>query len=250
MKTFLFLLTGCIGCLQLVRAQTPEEPDSGPSVNTEFTLVGWAGQVSELAYRKNGRLQPVNAPAFERSKAYKYSGPARMGFYLPKNPAAKPKPDSKDTETPVATVTFEPGVKHYTVLLAEKNSNYQAQAIADDDGKFPVGSARVFNLCPMRLAIRCNQAGTTTLAPGKWEILNPGADHVLAAESAYEAKGTWLRANMDYIPVPPEWQTSVFFLLSDANYFKSIDGVGSRVQMIILREKPADREKPHDGEGR
>lgn len=248
MKPFLLLL-GCIGCLQTTFAQAPEEPDSGPFVNTEFTVVGWAGQVSELAYRKNDRLQPIDAPAFERSKVYKYSGPARMGFYLPKDPDAKPKADSKNA-APVATVTLEPGVKRYTVLLAGKNGNYQAQAIADDEGKFPVGNARVFNLCPMRLAIRCNQANTTTLAPGKWEILSPGADHVLAAESAYEAKGTWLRANMDYIPVPPEWQTSIFFLLSDASYFKSIDGVGSRVQLIILREKPSDREKPHDDNGR
>jgi len=227
----------------MMRAELSGASASGPSATVEFTIIGWAGEVSGLSYRQNGNLHSLQVPAYARSPVYKYSGPAQMGFYV-KNPAAgKPGTSSEPKEMPVATVTLDPGVKRYTVLIAGGDNRYQAQAIADDEDKFPVGRARILNLCPFRLAIRCNQTSTVTLDSRQSAIVSPGADHVLAAETVYELGGEWKRANSDFIPAPPDRQTSIFLLHSEAKHFRSVDGIGSVLQMFILREKPADRDK-------
>lgn len=235
-RFLLCLLLSSLAC-GLSRAQTPAA-DEQP-VTVEFTLVGWAGEITNLAYRQDGGLVPVTVPAYLRSKVYKYAGPARMGFYLKDAPQ-----DPKQGETPVATVRFEPGVHRYTVLLAGQSGVYLAQAVADDPDKFPIGQARLFNLCPTRMAIRCNQASTLVLAPKQYVLVKPEPNHVLVTQAAYETDGGWRKASDDFVPIRPDEQTSIFFLLSEDQRFRSVDGVARAVQMVILRGKPPASEKP------
>lgn len=239
LKTYLpFLLI--LACLtgNPLSAQNPAEE---VVVSTEFTIIGWAGEVLDLAYRKDGRLVKVAVPGFERSSVYKYTGPAKLEFFLKKPEADKSKKPGPDVA--VASVLLEQGVKRYTVLLAGGNGSYQARAVVDDEGKFPLGHARLFNLCPMRVAVRCNQAKSIVLEPNQSEVVGPRDGVVLVTETAYEVNGKWNRANDDFVPVPADQQTSVFYLMSSAKYFGTVDGFSRQMQMFILREKPSDRAK-------
>ena len=241
MKTPLFFLT-LLACLigRPLHAQAPaEEPE--PLVSTEFTIIGWAGEVPDLTYREGGKLTKVTVPGFERSPIYKYTGPAKIEFFLTKPDGVKPeKPDPA-----VASARFEPGAKRHTVLLSGQNGVYQARAVVDDESKFPIGHARLFNLCPVRVAVRCNKTQFIVLQPNQSEIVASPAG-LLVTESAYELNGAWKRANDDFVPVPADQQTSVFYLVSDAKYFSTIDGASRQMQMVILREKPGAHEKTND----
>ena len=230
-------MIGLAGLAQFAQAQSSGEQASSPVVSVEFTVVGWAGEISNLAYPQGGHLQELKIPAYARSKVYKYTGPAQMGLYLVKAPGVKGETSK------VATVAFTDGAKRVTVLIAGENGQYQVQAASDDEDHFPMGHARVMNLCPVRVLVRCNQADTLLLQSNQVSMISPRADHLLVAETAFEKDGEWKRANDDFIPVPADAQTSVFFVLSVADHFKSSDGVTRALQMVILREKPVDRQK-------
>ena len=242
--TLIFALIGCLVGRSLC-AQAPENPTI---VSTEFTIIGWAGEVPDLAYRQDGKLTKLSVPGFERSPVYKYTGPAKMEFFMNKPLAAKTeKSDKPEVETAVATAQFEPGAKRHTVLLAGQEGHYQARAVVDDESKFPVGHARLFNLCPVRVAVRCNQAKSIVLEPNQNEVVAPRAGILLVTETAYELNGKWNRANDDFVPVPADQQTSVFYLISSAKYFSTIDGASRQMQMVILREKPGAHENTAPG---
>ncbi|MBW8781422.1 MAG: hypothetical protein JF599_06000 [Verrucomicrobia bacterium] len=240
----LFLSIGLVTCLiQAAKAQSESETTS-PSVSTEFTIIGASEAIPDLSYRQGGHFQKLTIPAFARSKIYKYSGPAHMGFYSNTPSSEKQTSDAKTKESLATSVTFEAGVQHYTVIITGQSGSYQAQAIPDDETSFPVGHARLSNLCPVSVAIRCNQGSTITLAPNQSTIVSPRPDNLLITETAYSQNGTWKRANDDLVPVPTDSQISIFFLQSDSNHFKSVDGISRSLQMVILQEKPADRNKP------
>jgi len=232
-----FLLTVCLAFLVLrVQAAAPEDQNDSTIVSVEFTLFGWAGEIQNLAYKQGGRLNRMNIPGYTRSQVYTYTGPARMALY--------PVRESTKADDPeVGSVTFATGVKRFTVLIAPQGNGYLAKAAADDEEHFPFGRARFFNLCPVRVLVRCNQKNGLVLQPGQMEIVSPRADNILVTETAFDRNGTWQRANDDFVAVPPDAQTSVFFLQSDDNHFKSIDGFSRSLQMVILREKPEDRKK-------
>jgi hypothetical protein len=243
MKALFLTLGLATGLMQAAQAQSEPE-QTGPSVSTEFTIVGASDAITDLSYRQGGRFQKLTIPAFSRSKIYKYSGPAHMVFYANAPSGEKQTSEAKTKETPATAVTFEEGVPHYTVVITGQSGSYQAQAIPDDETKFPVGHARLYNLCPVSVAIRCNQGETIALAPNQNTIVSPRPDNLLITETAYSQNGTWKRANDDLVPVPTDSQISIFFLQSDSNHFKSVDGITRSLQMVILQEKPADRNKP------
>ena len=225
----IFALIGCLIGRSLC-AQAPEDPSI---ISTEFTIIGWAGEVPDLAYRQGGKLTKLSVPGFERSPVYKYTGPAKLEFFI-----NKPAIEKTAADAAVAMVQLEPGSKRHTVLLAGQDGHYQARAIVDDESKFPVGHARLFNLCPVRVAVRCNQAKSIVLEPNQNEVVAPLNSILLVTETAYELNGKWNRANDDFVPVPADQQTSVFYLISSSKYFSTIDGASRQMQMVILREKP------------
>lgn len=244
--TFRFLSLALLVCLFGLRLSA-QSSGAEPLVSTEFTIFGWAGEVTDLAYHHQGKLKAVSVPGFERSPTYKYSGSAKMEFFLN-------QPDAENTEkkgikAAVASVRFEPGAKRHTVLLSGQHGQYQAWAVVDDESAFPLGRARLFNLCPMRVAVRCNRSQSIVLAPNHSELVAPRDGLLLITETAYELNGAWKRANDDFVPVPPDQQTSVFYLLSNDAYFRTIDGATRQMQMVILRERPADRESPSSAPG-
>ena len=142
----------------------------------------------------------------------------------------------------VGSVVFPVGPKRFTVLIGGQEGHYVSRVIADDESDFPTGSARVFNLTPTRMLVRYNQSSTVVIPPGHHEILRPRADFQLLSETAFERKGKWQRSNDDFIYVPPDGQTSVFYFENDSSYFKSIDGGSRDVQLVSLVEKPAKEE--------
>ncbi len=199
-----------------------------PMVSVKFTVIGWSGEPSTPAYKQEGKLRSLEMLPFVRSKPYDYNGPAEMELY---------SPDAKDEK--VGTVVFPVGPKRFTVLIGGQPGHYQTRVIADDETTFPIGSARVLNLTSTRMLFRYNQAHAITIDAGKHAILRPREDLQLVAETAFERNGKWRRSNDDFIYVPSDGQTSVFYFENDSSYFKSIDGGSREVQMLILLEKPA-----------
>ena len=215
------------------RVQAEPKPEPRDLITTAFTVI-CCGRMDPPAYLQGGHLQSLQLSPFKRSPVYTYTGPAELTLYPPPLPGEK-----KDAVPPnVGTIRFTPGVKRHTVLLFGSEKGYESRVIVDDQEKFPVGTVRLYNLCPIPVAVRCNQSATIQLAPNQSEIVKPRADQVVITESAYQLNGEWIRADDDFIPARPTDQTSVFFLISGDKYFVSTDGVSRQMQMVVLREKP------------
>jgi hypothetical protein len=215
------------------RGATPDDTTPQQTVSVKFTVVGWSGDTPALAYKQGGTPKHLDIVPFARSKAYEYTGPAGMDLYTT---------EAGDKPTKVGSVLFPVGPKRFTVLIGGQPGHYVSRVIEDDESVFPTGSARVFNLTPTRMIVRYNQASTVVIPPGQHEILRPRADFQLVSETAFERRGKWQRSNDDFIYVPPDAQTSVFYFENDSSYFKSIDGGSRDVQLVSLVEKPAKEE--------
>lgn len=207
-------------------------------VSVDFTVVGWDSDVSGLAYQQKGAEKPLKIPEFQRSQVYHYTGPQEMGIYAANAKPVAPGVDPKGAETPVAIVRFEPGMTSVTILLAKSAAGYDSIVIPDDVGNFPVGQARLQNLSRYPVAVRFNQREPFALKPGEIRFVDP-AGLILDSEMAYNKDGAWVSLPRSYIPVPSGHQTAIFFLQSDAGYFKTVDGRGTGdLQITTLRRKP------------
>lgn len=237
MFRFLCLFVPILGFATAAAGQT----QPATTVSVEFTVIGWAGAVDDLAYMQSGHLRKLTAPAYVRSGVSHYTGDPKMDIYQ------KPK-QAGDKPVPVASVNFDPKAGRYTVFLAAKDGAYSAFALADDDDKFPVGHARIVNLSPTPIALQCNNSQNVLLLPKQNEIVAAGAGNVLYSQSAYQQSGKWRRLGSNFIILPPKMQTTLIFVQNDADYFKSADGrVMDAIQMIMLREDPSlKKEKPEN----
>ena len=241
MKNFLFSLCLTGACVAFF-AQTVSAETGPDTVSVEFTVLGWSGEIKDLGYKTGGSLKPLQIPAYVRSPVFKYAGPATMDLYSMDAP-------SSDKPKVVGTVTFTPGAKRFTVLIGSNGGGgYVTGAAVDDTDKFPLGHARFCNLTPVKVLMRLNKKNITILEAGKMEIVAPREDQmILVTETAFDRNGTWVRANDDFVGVPPDMQTSVFFLSSTDAHFKSLDGVARAMQMVILRDKPVQTASEKNG---
>ena len=215
-----------------LRSVSAEDTATPSRVSVQFTVVGWNGETLNLAYEQAGKPVVMEVPPFARSKVFTYVGPAKMDLYASygETPPAK-----------VGSVLFPSGSSRFTVLIGGSGGHYLTRVIMDDYAVFPLGTARVLNLTSSRMLLRYNQAKTVIIASGEDEILRPRADFQFVAETAFEQGGKWRRSNDDFIHVPADGRTSVFYFESDSSYFKSIDGGSRAVQLLILQE---ESEKP------
>lgn len=228
----LLLLAG----LSIAFGQEPTPPSD--IVNIKFTLVGWGKQITDLEYRQAGSLKRIGTiPLFTRSKSFDYSGPDTLQFYR--------QPATGETKTPekdriVATAAIPHGLKRAMVLLSPQGDRYQAMVVPDDIDTVPGGQALVMNLCDTSIAIRTNKTDVFALAPGERKLVSPGSKALLLLQmevGVQQKDSSWKKSDNCFLPLPPAYQTIIFFLKSDADYFKDVDGrVLKPTQMIVLRE--------------
>ena len=242
MKSLLLFLAG----LSLAFGQTPPATPAPEHVNIKFTLVGWGQEITGLEYRSSGSLKKTGAiPLFTRSKPIEYSGPAALQFF--REPAADEK-SSQEKDRVVATASIPTGLKRAMILMTPQNDRYQTLVVPDDLDSVPGGQALVMNLCDTSIAIRTNKTDVFTLAPRASKLVRPGTKSLLLLqmEVGVQENSVWKKSDNCFLPLPPAYQTVIFFLKSDSDYFKDVDGrVIKPTQMVVMREqieKPANPE--------
>jgi hypothetical protein len=238
--TSLFLFAGIL----LSFGQTPAVSPAPEHVDIKFTLVGWGQEIANLEYRTSGSIKKTGViPLFTRSKKFEYSGPAALEFY--REPADGEKKTTEKNRV-VATATIPSGLKRAMILMAPQGDRYQAMVVPDDLDSVPGGQALVMNLCDTPIAIRTNKTDVFTLAPGAGKLVSPGTKSLLLLqmEVGVQENSVWKKSDNCFLPLPPAYQTVVFFLKSDSDYFKDVDGrVIKPTQMVVLRE-PVEASAP------
>lgn len=240
MKSLLLFLA----CIAICFGQTPPATPAPEHVDIKFTLVGWGQEITGLDYRTSGSLKKTGAiPLFTRSKPFEYSGPATLQFY--REPAAGEKP-LPEKDRVVATANIPPGLKRAMILMTPQDDRYQVLVVPDDLDSVPGGQALVMNLCDTSIAIRTNKTDVFTLSPRAGKLVSPGTKSVLLLqmEVGVQEGSAWKKSDNCFLPLPPAYQTVVFFLKSDSDYFKDVDGrVIKPTQMVVLRE-PVEQAAP------
>lgn len=234
MRLILLGVLLCTGC-SVFATELPVEPVAANSVSVDFSVVGWGGEIKNLAYLNKNRLIRLGVAEFVPSTYYSYAGPAKMDLYRMDDAAVASVDALKDRR--VGSVTFDPELKKATVLLSKMGDGYAAIVIPADTEKFPVGQARLQNLSSKSVSILCNKRTLVTIGPGEVQWVKPDDKSILDADMAYQESDRWVRFERSYFPVLKTQQTAIFFLKSDSNFFKTANGasVGGGVQVLTLR---------------
>lgn len=234
MKALLPHLLFLIG-ISIAFGQTPTATPA--HVDIKFTLVGWGSQITDLEYRNSGSFKKLGEiPLFKRSESYEYSGSSSLEFYREPVPGEKKVPDK---DRVVATAAIPAGLKRVMILLAPQGDHYGALVVPDDLDSVPPGQALIMNLCDSNIAIRTNKTETFPLSPGSSKLVGPGKKSLLLLqmEVGVQQDSVWKKSDSCFLPLPTGYQTMIFFLKSDSDYFKDMDGrVLKPTQMIVFRE--------------
>jgi len=211
-------------------------PAAGPSISVNYTVVGWGQEISGLKVRMGTGFQELGViPLFDKGREFKYVGSNKMELFsqTPKLSHVAGKPP---VELPVATVEIPSGMPRVMILLAPKGDGYQAIVVPDDLASVPAGQALVMNLCQQPLGIKANQEAPFKLGLRQSKLLRPGDRALMHLDVYSQAGEAWDKVNNFFLPLPPTYQTIVFFFKSDSDYFKNVDNkITDSVQMIVLR---------------
>jgi hypothetical protein len=225
-----------------------------PSVSINFTVIGWGQAITGLKYKNGAKFTDFGTiPLFEKSRRFKYTGPSQLQIFN-----ATPAQDKSGKETPVAVAQIPAGMTRAMILIAPQGPNYQCIVIPDDMATIPAGQAMVMNLSPQPLGIRGNTDAPFLLKQRESKLLRPGKQELLQLDVNQQEGTEWKKIRNFFLPLPSTCQTMIFFLKSDSDYFKNIDGrVSKPIQTVVLRndpqmeraaESPAPGEAPQDAE--
>lgn len=204
-------------------------------VSVAFSLVGWGKAIDSIKYGNGGKLEEINdVPLFQKSKPQKYKGTPNISFFLP-----TPEVDAEGKPIPAAVASIPANAKRVLILLVpEGDTRYRAIVIADDIGAIPGGKALLINLCGKPLAVRTNKTDSFLLEDTKTKLVSPTKGSLtLQMELGVKKLDEWFKVESNFLPLPDNYQTLVFFLQSQSEYFSNIDGnITKPIQIVVLRE--------------
>lgn len=232
-------------------------------VSITFTVIGWGADSHDLGYRNGDKEMPLRIQNFRRSEPYKYTGPATMSLfrytgaatpsdkssrkavavegglpgemeYLPEEYSAPAGPLGVE---PVGKVTLPGDSRQVVLLVARKGEKAIIYALPDDLTRSPAGKVRFVNLTETSVGVKSGKENNSVIAPQKDIILSPNArDTTLVARISYQNGDAWPLLKDAMFAAPADVQTTVIFLRSDDDSFRSMDGqVLGPIQMYIMR---------------
>jgi hypothetical protein len=229
-QLFFTLLTSA-----LVAQASP--PPAEPDISVTFTVVGWTDKVTDtLGYRKNGTIEKLVIPAYQRSASYAYTGSRKMElFRIPVETRTSIASD-KNKPLPIATVIFPASLKKATVLLTPSGAGYNSIVIADDLDQFPVGKALLLNLTRGHIGVFCNKKEPIVLGSNQHQLASPDARGVLDTIIAQENNGRWQAMERNYLTVLPGQQTAIIIYTNPA--------ISNSPLVVTLRQTPPTESAP------
>jgi len=230
-RLFLALLTSAL----VVHASSPP---AEPDISVTFTIVGWTDKVTDtLGYRKNGTIEKLVVPAYQRSASYTYTGSREMELFRILGETCTSIASDKNKPIPIATVTFPASLKKATILLTPSGSGYNSIVITDDLDQFPLGKALVLNLTRGHIGVFCNKKDPIVLGSNQHQIASPDARGVLDTIIAQENNGRWQALERNYLTVLPNQQTAIIIYTNNA--------VSNSPLVVTLRQTPPGESTPH-----
>jgi hypothetical protein len=228
-----------------------------------FTVIGWGTDSNDLGYRHNSKEIPLRIQNFRRSEVYPYSGPATMSLYRYANeappsdksshkaipvegglageveymPEEYTPPSGPLGTEPVGKVTLPANCSRVVLLVARNGEKAQIFALPEDMTKSPAGKVRFVNLTNTKIGVKDSRNSHSVIPSQKDIVLSPNAeDSTLLARIAYEKDGKWPMLKDAMFAAPDNVQTTVIFLRSDDDSFRSMDGqVLGPIQMYVMR---------------
>ena len=209
-----------------------------PTVTVDFTAIALVDKpITDLVYVSGGQAAALKVPAFARSTAYKYTGPATLTLYRMQ--------DNNGTKQPVeaGSVELPKGATRVLLVFAGAAPAYTIGALDDSGAGFTLGTARLCNATVFKLSLRCNDTEVVELAPGATKVL-PAKNGFMGVEVSYFKDDRWVAATSNSYSVLPNGRLGIF-LLTGTNSVRFV--YPRAVQMFTLVEKssvPTPVKKP------
>lgn len=135
------------------------------------------------------------------------------------------------------------GCRRATILLAPATGGtFTAYVIDDDPTKLPMGQLRIHNLCPLDIALRCNNGESSKELKTRESFVVKPRDEECFYELAYKLGDQWKMQENNVIRIRDTEQVQMVILKSQNQFFLSSDGSGSGfLQIATLRRNPAQQ---------
>lgn len=155
MKTHLIALLCFCVALVSASAQTPENKDTGPTVNASIQFLAWAHADTKVALtlwgESGGKHLVEDLDCFDMTTPTTYRGPASMVFI-----SGTGVPDEKNS----FVLKVNPEWKKILVLVGENKkhpSGLRLMALDSSSSSFPWGSYRIINTTGKALKMRLDK---------------------------------------------------------------------------------------------
>jgi hypothetical protein len=203
--------------------RSPAQP---APVTLHFTVIVLGDKpVNDLFFLSTGgKLAPMQAPSYKRSKDYTYVGPTTMTLYRmgQKDGAAQPEEAGK--------ALLPPGAAKILLLMVPAGTDYTLGAVDDGEGALPLGKTRLYNATPNPLSVLCNSTQAVPLKPFETATIDSKEGGIVVNVSL-QKDGQWQEVANNVYLVGKDQKLNLFLLSS---YSQAI--FKSDVQMFRFME--------------